>query len=203
MLGLMALLLRVFRGLQLEITQFLLVILLVVWRQRPSRLQSQMLSQQPLRPVQHRVMATDGSVTITATGGSGAGYSYAWTPSAGVTTSGNVSSGFSAGSYSLVVNDSNACTSSPITAVIEEPTTPTIVATVGNICSGGQITSAGIDFGISGGTAPYTVFQENGATDIDVTASLPLTSSSSSCSRLSMYKMLMAVCRRLRQPLLR
>ena len=126
--------------------------------------------------------SSDGSVTITATGGSGAGYSYAWTPSAGVTTSGNVSSGFSAGSYSLVVTDGNSCASSPITAVIEEPTTPTIVATVGNICSGGQITSAGIDFGISGGTAPYTVFQENGATDIDVTASLPLTSSSSSYS---------------------
>ena len=68
--------------------------------------------------------------------------------------------------------------------MIEEPTTPTIVATGGNICSGGQITSAAIDFGISGGTAPYTVFQENGATDIDVTASLPLTSSSSSYSEI-------------------
>ena len=124
----------------------------------------------------------DGAAAISPTGGSGAGYSYAWTPAAGITTIGNNATGFSSGNYSLVVTDGNGCNSPVLNTSFQEPLSVSIDANVGNVCSGSLIQSAAIELTATGGSSPYAFFQEAGAVDLDVTALLPLTSLSSSYS---------------------
>ena len=120
--------------------------------------------------------SADGNVSIVPSGGSGTGYTYQWTPAPG-------GSGFDAGNYSLVVSDDNGCQSSAqITASFQNPLPVSISSSVGNNCGGSLIQSASIELTATGGTSPYTFFQEAGSADVDVTTQLPLTSSSSSFS---------------------
>lgn len=93
---------------------------------------------------------TNGSITLTATGGTGA-YSYTWNPNVSTT---NTASNLAAGTYNITISDANNC--SVITSVsITSPASalqinPTQVDLTCNGINTGQIT-----LNAAGGTTPY------------------------------------------------
>jgi gliding motility-associated-like protein len=112
--------------------------------------------------------ASNGSATLTATGGS-TPYTYAWvtTPVQTSPTANNLA----AGTYSVVVSDASGC-SATYTVAVTEPTALTATATVlGNVsCAGstdGSATSGG-----AGGTSPYSYAWSPGGQNTQTATSL-------------------------------
>ncbi|WP_343625932.1 T9SS type A sorting domain-containing protein [Flavobacterium lindanitolerans] len=93
---------------------------------------------------------TNGSATVTVTGGTGA-YSYAWAPSGGTAAT---ASGLAAGTYTVTAIDANNCQITT-TVTITEPAVLSATTTQTNVlCNGGATGSATVT--IAGGTGPYT-----------------------------------------------
>jgi SprB repeat/Secretion system C-terminal sorting domain len=101
--------------------------------------------------------ASNGSLTATTTGGTGA-YTYRW--STGATTA--TISGLAAGTYTVTATDANGCTASRSMAITTSAqitvTTSTTAARCNGVASGSATATA------SGGTAPYTYRWSNGGT---------------------------------------
>ncbi|MEO8147352.1 MAG: T9SS type A sorting domain-containing protein [Bacteroidia bacterium] len=98
---------------------------------------------------------SNGTATVFATGGT-APYSYSWT---GGSTLQNPS-GLLAGTYTVTVTDANGCTLER-TVTITEPAAMAIAQSQVNVlCNGGATGSATAT--VSGGTAPYFYFWNNG-----------------------------------------
>ncbi len=100
----------------------------------------------------------DGVIVVSATGGSG-DYTFSWN---GGTLNGNIISDLTAGSYELVVTDSNGCTETT-TIEINEPEPYTVTLTPA-LAPGGQLNIActgdatgSITAIIEGGTPDYTI----------------------------------------------
>lgn len=92
----------------------------------------------------------DGSITTSATGGTGA-YTYSWLPGGETTTSITAQC---AGNYTLTLTDASNCTlTTTITIGQNTILTPTLTST-NNTCNASCDGTASIS--ISGGTAPYT-----------------------------------------------
>jgi hypothetical protein len=90
-----------------------------------------------------------GSITINASGGTG---SFTYSDDGGATFQpSNTFSNLSANTYSLVVQDSNGCTSSGM-ATVTQSTAPTL-SIMGGVCSAGSCT---VTLVASGGTPPFT-----------------------------------------------
>jgi len=113
---------------------------------------------------------SNGSVTGTASGGT-PGLTYTWTPAPGGGQGTLNATGLAAGTYTLTVNDANACTLSS-TAVVIQPTLLTTTSTpTPATCNGkcnGQVAATP-----AGGTAAYTYSWNTGcltATCINVCA---------------------------------
>jgi alpha-tubulin suppressor-like RCC1 family protein len=99
---------------------------------------------------------SDGSATVTASGGTGT-LSYTWNSSPAQTTAN--ASGLIAGTYTCTVSDANNC-SVVKTVSLSEPAPLTDNATVTDItCHGG--TNGSISLSVSGGTGSYTYLWEN------------------------------------------
>jgi gliding motility-associated-like protein len=97
--------------------------------------------------------ATNGSATITASGGT-AGYTFTWLPSL-VSSSLNV--GLSAGTHTAFIVDANSCTFS-LSTTINQPTPITLNVNPIKLCSGQN----GVLLGnVNGGTAPYSYTWNN------------------------------------------
>lgn len=92
----------------------------------------------------------NGTASITATGGSGAGYSYTWTPMG----SGAFSNNLCAGAYTVDVADNLNCTKQ-ITFTLTAPPTLTATPTQTDVLCNGANTGA-INLNPSGGTPNYT-----------------------------------------------
>jgi hypothetical protein len=101
-----------------------------------------------------------GSVTVSATGGTGP-YTYDW---AGSLTSGTVLSGLSEGSYSVVVTDAYGCSTSA-SASVNEPAAWSVSAAVTPAVFGAD---GAIDIIVSGASSPYTYSWDNNATTQDL-----------------------------------
>lgn len=101
-----------------------------------------------------------GSVTVTATGGTGP-YAYDW---AGSTTSGTVLSGLSEGSYSVVVTDAYGC-STTASASVNEPAAWSVSAAVTPAVFGAD---GAIDLIVNGASGPYIYSWDNNATTQDL-----------------------------------
>ncbi len=104
---------------------------------------------------------TDGSITITASGGTG---TLQYSVDNGVTfQASNVFSGLAAGSYDVVVEDANGCQATT-TATVTDPTAVVIT----NITSTDPLCNAGTDGSItitaSGGTGAFQYSIDNGVT---------------------------------------
>ena len=96
--------------------------------------------------------SNDGSVSLTVTGGSGAGtYEYLWSNAAATSSL----SGLGGGTYSVTVTDS--CFTRTASATITEPgnTVQAILTTATNITTNGGSDGA-IDVSVTGGTGSYT-----------------------------------------------
>ena len=106
---------------------------------------------------------SDGSITVSGvTGGSG---SYVYSIDGGTTflDNGGSFTGLSAGMYSVVVQDSNFCQSSPQSVTVTSPMQVVINVTqvTSPMCAGG--TDGSLSFSVSGGTPLYTAILSNGA----------------------------------------
>ncbi|MDB5272579.1 MAG: large protein [Chitinophagaceae bacterium] len=100
----------------------------------------------------------DGSITINTVSGGIPGYTFLW--SNGATTQ-NIS-GLSAGSYSLTITDNNGCISI-YNFPISDPVPFTVSAVVTDVtCNGAN--NGSIVHTITGGTAPFTILWNTGAT---------------------------------------
>ncbi len=100
----------------------------------------------------------DGYATVTVTGGT-PGYTYSWIPAGGT---GATATGLCAGTYSVLVTDTNGCTTAA-TATVTEPSAITAVDTFGNVTCNGAC-DGWISVIPSGGSAPYTFAWSNGST---------------------------------------
>ncbi len=100
----------------------------------------------------------DGTASITVSGGT-LPYTYQWnTP----VQTGNTATNLTAGSYTVIVTDANACTLPPINITIEQPSTPitTILNKIDPSCNGGSDGSASVI--AQGGTPSYTYAWSSG-----------------------------------------
>jgi hypothetical protein len=93
---------------------------------------------------------TNGSATVSVTGGTGA-YTYLWTPYGGTAST---ATGLSAGTYNVTITDANLCQKTQ-SFTITEPAALTALATATNvICNGANNGSATVN--VTGGTGIYT-----------------------------------------------
>lgn len=103
--------------------------------------------------------ASNGSVSVSVTGGTGA-YTYSWNTTPAQTTA--TASNLPAGTYTVTVRDVNGCIRTA-TATISNTAGPVPVASGTNIlCFGASTGTATVS--VSGGTTPYTYSWSNGAT---------------------------------------
>ncbi len=94
---------------------------------------------------------SDGSATVSATGGAGA-YTYLWAPSGGTAAT---ATGLAAGTYTVTVTDSNGCTATQSFSITEPTALVTNADAQTNVsCNGGSNGSATVS--VTGGTAAYT-----------------------------------------------
>ncbi len=104
----------------------------------------------------------DGTITVNAFGGSGAGYTYS--KDNGSTFQGtNLFSSLTPGNYLVVVKDGAGCTSLATNVTVGSPSSLTFTFTQQNVlCNGGNNGSATIT--PSGGSGSYTYSNDNGVT---------------------------------------
>ena len=102
---------------------------------------------------------SDGSVTISATGGTG---SYEYSMDGGTYQASGNFTGLAANSYAVNIRDENGCTGS-ISVSITEPSELTISATVTD-ASCPDVNDGSVSLSVSGGTPPYNYIWSDGIT---------------------------------------
>jgi len=103
----------------------------------------------------------NGSISTSASGGNGS-YNFSWTGPTGFSSSSDDIDGLKAGSYSLTVTDAKGCLET-VEVNLTEPAAVTVEATVtGPSCP--DVADGSIELTISGGSQPYDIIWENGAT---------------------------------------
>jgi len=110
--------------------------------------------------------ASDGSATVTATGGNGS-YTYTWSPGA---LNGPTQNGLTAGSYTVDVIDSDGCEGS-VVITITEPAEISLSTVVTNAECG--VPDGAIDLTVVGGAVPYTYAWSNGAATQNISGLTP------------------------------
>ncbi len=104
---------------------------------------------------------TNGSINLTPAGGT-APYTFNWT--GGINTEDR--SGLSSGTYNVTISDANGCTAAN-SAVISQPLTA-LSSSVISLINASCVTPGSIDVDVTGGTAPYNYFWNNGSTSQDL-----------------------------------
>lgn len=120
--------------------------------------------------------STNGSATITATGGTGA-LTYSWMPNGG---NASMATGLAAGNYTFTIKDANGCTSSGTTS-ISQPSAlgATLTASPASVCN--SLTPVAMSDAAAGGTMPYTYQWSSGQTTSSISVT-PAVSSVYSCT---------------------
>ncbi|MFN6946058.1 MAG: T9SS type A sorting domain-containing protein [Cytophagaceae bacterium] len=103
---------------------------------------------------------SNGSATVSATGGTGA-YSYSWSPSGGTAAT---ATGLNAGTYTVTVTDANGCTATR-DYILTQPAAITTSASQTNVTCNGESDGSASVF-VIGGTGAYSyVWSPSGGTD--------------------------------------
>ncbi|MDB5255416.1 MAG: large protein, partial [Chitinophagaceae bacterium] len=105
----------------------------------------------------------DGTITINTISGGTSPYNFAWNNGA---TTQNISA-LIAGNYTLTITDANGC-SQIFNYAVSDPTPFTVTPTLTQVLCNGATTGA-INLAITGGTAPFTILWNNGATTQNIT----------------------------------
>ncbi|TNE52404.1 MAG: T9SS type B sorting domain-containing protein [Bacteroidetes bacterium] len=108
--------------------------------------------------------AATGSATVTPIGGTG-GYTFLWNDSGGQST--NLAVNLTAGTYTVTVTDSNACTATSSATVTEPGALDLLLNTQPVGCFGG--TDGAVYSSPAGGTPPYMYQWSSGETSKDLT----------------------------------
>ena len=108
--------------------------------------------------------ATTGNATVTATGGT-AGYTYSWSTAPAQTT--QTATGLVAGTYTVTVTDSKACTSTSEVTITESSAVVITLAPTPVVCNNAG--DGTIDATVTGGVSPYVYVWSNGSTNQDIT----------------------------------
>lgn len=93
----------------------------------------------------------DGTASVTATGGSGVGYTYSWTPNVSNTSS---ATGLCVGNYTVDVRDNLGCLKTTTFAITAPPTLTATPTQTNVLCNGGC--TGIININPAGGTGGYT-----------------------------------------------
>jgi|GEM_PF-3322930 len=109
--------------------------------------------------------ASDGSIDLTVTGGTPE-YTYLWSPGGETTED---LSGLLAGTYSVVVTDSNGCTTEE-EVIVGEPGMLSCEITQDSPASAHDANDGVATVTPSGGTSPYTYLWDNGETTVQATS---------------------------------
>ncbi|MBI5915711.1 MAG: T9SS type A sorting domain-containing protein [Bacteroidetes bacterium] len=104
----------------------------------------------------------DGFSTVLVTGGT-APFTYLWSNGATTSTIANLAPG----TYSVTVTDANGCTASGSTVIVAYPQMNLIVTATNTTCNGLMDGTATAN--VTGGTAPFAFFWNNGATTQTIT----------------------------------
>ncbi|RZJ85777.1 MAG: hypothetical protein EOO60_14315, partial [Hymenobacter sp.] len=104
---------------------------------------------------------TNGSITFTASGGTGA-YQYSITNGRSFQAS-NSFTGLAAGAYPVLTKDANGCLAEGPTVIISQPSALVLTIEQANVNCNGAATGT-IVAGASGGTPAYQYSKDNGAT---------------------------------------
>lgn len=111
-----------------------------------------------------------GSIDVTVTGGSPGNYRYDWSTAdgSGIVEGAADQNALTAGTYNLVVTDTNHCSVSTVITLTEpEPLTTDIVPT--NItCETPGFSNGSAELTVAGGVAPYSYSWSNGAATEDI-----------------------------------
>jgi gliding motility-associated-like protein len=109
---------------------------------------------------------TDGSASVTASGGTGP-YTYSWSTTPSQTSAS--ATGLPAGNYVVVVTDATGCTVSMLVSITEpQPLQVNVNNGAGQICIGQGIT---LTSSTAGGTPSYTYLWSNAGTSSSITVS--------------------------------
>jgi len=107
--------------------------------------------------------STNGSITVTTTGGTPP-YTYTWNdPTIGNTPN---ATGLGVGTYTVTLTDANSCTGTG-TVTLTSPNTITPTTTVTDVACFGELTGI-VTVNITGGTSPYTYVWNNGGTNATI-----------------------------------
>lgn len=117
--------------------------------------------------------STDGSISITVSGGTASGaYAYAWTDGVSFTSANEDLTGLSAGAYNVTVTDDNGCTATN-SATLNDPSGPTVNVNTMNStlalnCNGDMNGSVDVDVTLNGGATSATYSWDSGQTTEDI-----------------------------------
>jgi gliding motility-associated-like protein len=112
-----------------------------------------------------------GSINITATGGSIGEYIFNWstTNGSGIVNGQKDQTSLSAGTYHLVVTDSNGCPAMKDFTLTQPTALSTVLIPTDITCESPVFNNGSINLSVSSGIAPYTYAWSNGATTKDIT----------------------------------
>lgn len=100
-------------------------------------------------------IVNNGSICVTPSGGTGAGYTFTWSPPGGIGGNTSCYSGLSAGPYSLILADGAGCTNT-LSSIITNPAGPILNVTTQSVTCFGSNTGAATVTAVGGGPFTFT-----------------------------------------------
>ena len=112
-----------------------------------------------------------GSIDLTVTGGSTGNYNYSWTSAdgSGIVAGYGDQGSLTAGTYNIVVTDSNLCSISDEITLTEPAEIVLSLIPTHITCISGNFDNGSIDLTVTGGVLPYNFAWSNGAGTEDIT----------------------------------